>query len=292
MNLFMFREHVKEKSTDTQQEHTVEETLNYLKVHPVCGQSHKLVKYTHASTRAHTHTHEHDEGGVGAVWQQSSHISQTKWLTTLYLVLTPLVPSFSPRFFFSFVTISFLPLGLNPPRPHPTLIIFLHPFILFPSRSSRLCFLGPLIHPQGLAVNTLVCYSHYSSSPPSPNPFIRPPFFPFTPFPQRTLVSPSLLPPSFKVSFLWAVLFWFLHPSAQLTFSSITLMLDWLTFCLCFLSLLQSYYFFSYFSKTFLSSRSLSRTQIPPTSLLLHVSLSLSLSLCLYVFPSILPPTD
>lgn len=43
--------------------------------------------------------------------------------------------------------------------------------------------------------------------------------------------------------------------------------------------------FFSFFSKTFLSSRPLSLTQIPPTSLLLHLSLSFSLSLCLSIHP-------
>lgn len=135
-------------------------------------------------------------------------------------------------------------------------------------------------------VNTPVCYSHYSSFPPSPNPFMRPLFSPLcTVSPAHTCL--SITPPSFLQSLLpvSAVLFWFLHPSAQLTFSSITLMLDRLTFCLCFLSLLQSYYFFPTFPK-------LSSHHDPSPSLKFHPRLSSSISLSLYVSPSILPPTD
>lgn len=181
MNIFMSWEHVKEKSTDTQREHTVEETLNYSNVHPVCGQSYKLVKYTHTHTGA-------------CLTADFTYLTNQMTHDTLSCN-NPISPIFFSQFLFLHLSQS-----LFSPHPHnfsPSI------YIISPS---------PDILPGYVFWDLWSIHGDWWSTPRSVIlvilPLLRapihssiPPFL-FMLFPQRTLVSPSVLPPSFKVSFL------------------------------------------------------------------------------------------
>lgn len=247
-------------------------------VHPVCGRSYKLVKYTHAHT------------GGGAVFATADFTYLTNQMThdTLSCINSIGLLCFSQLSFLHLSQSLFWPWPptLTPkPPPHPTLITFLHPLIPFPP--------SPDILPGCVFWDLWSFHRDWRSTPWSVIliilPLLRAPIHSSVPLFSLCAVSPvntclSITPPSFLQSLLpvHAVLVRFLHPSAQLTFSSITLMLDWLTFCLCFLSLLQCYYFFPSFPK-------LSFHHDPSPLLIFHprLSSSISLSLCLLLHLSL-----